>query len=214
MSEQSEPAPTARTRPGGRTAAVRQRILRATIELAAQHGVERLNYEEIARTAGVNRVTVHRNWPDRNQLLQEALAEYAADSVPLQDTGDIYTDLTDYLCSMASTGESPVGRALLQTAMYSGDEPVIRELGLRLLEQRLSSFQSLLDRAVERGDLPPVDAAFLNQMLSGPVHLHLTRARTPFTREDAQRIVRFVLAGARATADVPVPDHSGTEPTA
>jgi AcrR family transcriptional regulator len=203
MSEQPEHAVPTRARPGGRTAAVRQRVLRATIELVAQHGAERLNYEEIARTAEVNRATLHRNWPDRNELLQQALAEFSRESIPLRDTGDIVADLTDYLCAMASTGQSPVGRALLQAAMYSGDEPVIREMGLRLLDQRLPALQALLDNAVARGDIPPVDASFLNQMLSGPVHLHMTRARTPFERAAAHRIVEFVLAGARATASPP-----------
>ncbi|GAA5167684.1 MULTISPECIES: TetR/AcrR family transcriptional regulator [Amycolatopsis] len=192
-----------RARPGGRTAAVRQRILRATIELVAKHGTEHLNYEEIARTAGVNRVTLHRNWPSRNDLLRDALAEFASESIPLRDTGNLVADLTDYLCTMARTGQSTVGRALLQAAMHSGDEPVIRELGLQLLDNRLPEVQALLDRATARGEIPRVDAVFINQMLSGPVHLHLTRGRTPFERADAQRIVDFVLAGARATATEP-----------
>jgi hypothetical protein len=57
-----------------------------------------------------------------------------------------------------------------------------------------------VDTAVERGELPPVDSAFLGEMISGPVHLVLNRGLRAFTRADAERIVAVVLAGVRATA--------------
>ncbi|PRC50192.1 TetR family transcriptional regulator, partial [Mycobacterium sp. ITM-2017-0098] len=45
---------------------------------------------------------------------------------------------------------------------------------------------------------PPVDSAFLGEMISGPVHLIVNRGTRPFTRSDAERIVGVVLAGIRA----------------
>jgi hypothetical protein len=57
-----------------------------------------------------------------------------------------------------------------------------------------------VDTAVARGELPPVDSAFLGEMISGPVHLIANRGMRPVTRADVERIVRVVLAGVRAIA--------------
>ena len=70
----------------------------------------------------------------------------------------------------------------------------------RILDQRVAAMQRRVDTAVDRGELPPVDSAFLGEMISGPVHLIANRGMRRFTRTDAERIVDVVLAGIRATA--------------
>ncbi|MDQ1287234.1 MAG: hypothetical protein QG622_799 [Actinomycetota bacterium] len=200
MDGQPGASAAARSRPGGRTARVREQVLRATVEVVASRGVEGLRYDEVARTAGVNRATLHRNWPDRDELIREAILHYAEDLIPVRDTGDISADLTEFLSSMAKVSRSPVGQALMRAVTFAGEDAAIRELGLQTLDRRLDALQTRIDDAVRSGDLPPVDATFLNEMLTGPVHLHIARARRPFGPDDARRIVGVVLAGIRATA--------------
>lgn len=100
MDKRSSDRPPAR-RPGGRNARVRARILDATAELAARDGIAGFRYEEVAELAGVHRTSVYRNWPDREELVTEALLQYAEDLASIADTGDLHRDLVDYLMALA-----------------------------------------------------------------------------------------------------------------
>jgi hypothetical protein len=53
---------------------------------------------------------------------------------------------------------------------------------------------------VAQGELAPVDLSFLPELLTGPVHIHVSLGLRDFTRADAQRITDAVLAGLDATA--------------
>lgn len=189
--------PAAR-RPGGRSARVRNQILTATAELVARDGIDHFRYEDVAELAGVHKTSVYRNWPDREALVVESLIHYVEDLASIADTGDIDHDLADYLLSLANALQTPFGRTLahaLQPARHS----TIATLA-KVLELRVAAMQQRVDTAVERGELPSVDSAFLGEMISGPVHLIVDRGSRPVTRADVDRIVSVVLAGIRATA--------------
>ncbi|MFI0805384.1 TetR/AcrR family transcriptional regulator [Amycolatopsis lurida] len=100
-------------RPGGRTARVRARILAATVELIARDGVSGFRYEEVADRAGVHKTSIYRNWPERDELVIEALSRHADRQVPFADTVDLRADLVEFLLTLAGELETPVGRALL-----------------------------------------------------------------------------------------------------
>lgn len=179
------------------------------MRLIAEHGAEHLHYDEIARNAGVNRTTVHRNWPNRDDLIMEALAGFARAAITLPDSGDIAADLTEFVYALAETARTTLGRALVRALIANESSPV-REAGLQLLDERLPELQARIDRAVRQGDLPPVDATFLNELLTGPVQLRMMRRRDPFEPADARRIVEIVLTGLR---NAPGPtDRPGTPP--
>ncbi|MFW5418883.1 TetR/AcrR family transcriptional regulator [Nocardiopsis sp. CNT-189] len=187
-------------RPGGRNARVRAQILAATAELVARDGVAGFRYEEVAESAGVHKTSVYRNWPDREDLVVEALLRYAEDLASVADTGDVHRDLADFLLALAGGLETPFGRTLEQAIQPARQNPAVRQALGRILDRRVAALQRRVDAAVERGELPPVDGSFLGEMLSGPVHLIVNRGTRPFTRADAERIVGVVLAGIRATA--------------
>ncbi|GAB3442970.1 TetR/AcrR family transcriptional regulator [Streptomonospora sediminis] len=187
-------------RPGGRNARVRAQILAATTELVARDGIAGFRYEEVAELAGVHKTSVYRNWPDREELVVEALLDFAEDLASVADTGDLHRDLAEFLMDIAGGLETPFGRTL-ELAIYSaGGNPTVRQAVARILEHRVAAMRQRVDAAVERGELPPVDSSFLGEMLSGPVHLIVNRGVRAFTRADAERIVAVVLAGLRATA--------------
>lgn len=189
-------------RPGGRNALVRAQILGATAELVARDGIAGFRYEEVAELAGVHRTSVYRNWPDREDLVAEALLQHAEDLASIADTGDIHRDLVDYLVALASGLDTPFGQALVLAVQPTHENPVVRQTVARILEQRGAAMRQRVNLAVERGELPPVDSAFLGEMISGPVHLIVNRGMRRFRRADAERIVDVVLAGIRASAIV------------
>ncbi|TQM43663.1 TetR/AcrR family transcriptional regulator [Pseudonocardia cypriaca] len=190
--------PSAR-RPGGRTARVRAQILAATAELVARDGIAGFRYEEVAELAGVHKTSVYRNWPDREELVVEALLAYADDLGSVADTGDLRRDLVDFLMALAESLGRPTARALLLATQATHESPAVRRAATRILEVRAAGMGRRVDLAVDRGELPPVDRSLFGEMLSGPVHLIVNRGIRPFTRADAERIVDVVLAGIRAT---------------
>ncbi|MGV0810764.1 TetR/AcrR family transcriptional regulator [Mycolicibacterium boenickei] len=187
-------------RPGGRNARVRAQILGATVELVARDGIAGFRYEEVAELAGVHKASVYRNWPDREELVAEALLRYAEDLASIADTGDLRRDLVDYLVALAGGLDTTFGQALELAIQPTRDNAAVRQTVARILEQRGAATQRRVDLAVDRGELPPVDSAFLGEMISGPVRLIVNRGVRPFTRTDAERIVDVVLAGIRGTA--------------
>ncbi len=189
-------------RPGGRNALVRAQILGATAELVARDGIAGFRYEEVAERAGVHKTSVYRNWPDREELVAEALLQYAEDLASITDTGDIRRDLVDYLAALASGLDTPFGQALMLAVQPTHENAVVRQTVARILEERGAALRQRVHLAVDRDELPPVDSAFLGEMISGPVHLIVNRGIRPFTRPDAERIVDVVLAGIRASAVV------------
>ncbi|WP_410668035.1 TetR/AcrR family transcriptional regulator [Amycolatopsis sp. cmx-4-68] len=187
-------------RPGGRNARVRSQILAATTELVARNGVAGLRYEEIAELAGVNKNSVYRNWPDRAELVSDALLRYAEDSSPLHDSGDLRRDLVDFLMVLSERSSSSIGRALLQAGVAAPGNTDLDEAVRSVFDRRLATVRRRFDSAVEKGEIPPVDSYFVTELLSGPVYLYLIRRRDPFTREVAEKTVDVVLAGLNATA--------------
>lgn len=199
MADGTANQPSAR-RPGGRNARVRAQILGATAELVARDGIAGFRYEEVAERAGVHRASVYRNWPDREELVAEALLRYAEDLASIADTGDLHRDLVDYLLALARGLDTPFGQALDLAIRPTHENPAVRQTVARILEQRGAATQRRVDLAVDRGEVPPVDSGFLGELISGPVRLIVNRGVRPFTRADAEHIVEVVLAGIRATA--------------
>lgn len=184
-------------RPGGRNARVRAQILAATAELVARDGVAGFRYEDVADVAGVHRTSVYRHWPDREQLVVDAVLSYAEEMASVADTGDIHRDLVDFLVALADGLQTPFGRALEQ-AIRSAREQASAQALATILGRRVAALRKRVDDAVATGELPAVDSEFLGEMISGPVHLVVNRGMRPFTRADADRIVTVVLAGIRA----------------
>ena len=196
VAEPASPGSGKRGRPGGRTAVTAERLLDATVQIVAEQGVESLTYDAVAKLAGVSRATLHRKWPDRDDLIRDALMSFAEVSVSTPDTGDVRADIVELLCAMGAILETPVGRALVRSSLLDGNGPV-RRVGRHVLEDRLAAFQDRIDAAMLAGELPAVDAAFLNTMLSAPVFIHVLRSGEPLTRVFAQRIVDTVFDGVR-----------------
>jgi AcrR family transcriptional regulator len=199
MADGTANRPSAR-RPGGRNAMVRAKILGATAELVARDGIAGLRYEEVAERAGVHKTSVYRNWPDREELVADALLQYAEDLASIADTDDLRRDLVDYLVAIAKGLDTPFGQALELAIQPAHQNPAVRQTVARILEQRGVAMRRRVNLAVDRGELPPVDSVFLGEMVSGPVRLIVNRGVRRFTRTDAERIVDVVLAGIRATA--------------
>ncbi|MHA6622476.1 TetR/AcrR family transcriptional regulator [Pseudonocardia sp. DLS-67] len=196
MADPMNGAPT--RRPGGRTARVRAQVLAATVELVARDGIVGFRYEEVAEVAGVHKTSVYRNWPDREELVVEALLQYVDDFGSVADTGELRADLVSFLMILAEGLGRPTVRALELATQATDESPAVRRAATRILDERGAAMRRRVDLAIDRGELPPVDCSLLGEMITGPVRLIVNRGLRPFTHADAERIVDVVLAGIRA----------------
>lgn len=69
-------------RPGGRTARVREAVLKAAGDTLATDGFASLDLTEIARRADVGKTTVYRRWGTPGALAADLLSDMAATSSP------------------------------------------------------------------------------------------------------------------------------------
>ena len=107
--------------------------------------------------------------------------------------------------ALAGLLSTTTGRAMQRAIQSARENPEVALPVNRIFERRPANLQQVVDHAVARGELPPVDGYFLAEMLTGPVHLYVSRSLHPFTRAEAERITDVVLAGLRHTAGWPPP---------
>jgi AcrR family transcriptional regulator len=162
--------PARRGRP--RSEESRQAILRAAIDLLAESGYAALSIEGIAARSGTGKQTVYRWWPSKADVVLEALAGESDVLVPLPDTGSWPADLRAFLAASFALGRKPrvveVLRALMAQAQL--DPGFHARFRAGFLQRRREALGVLLDRAVERGELPSgVSAATVADIVFGVI---------------------------------------------
>ncbi|SCF71331.1 transcriptional regulator, TetR family [Streptomyces sp. Ncost-T6T-2b] len=80
-------------RPGGRTARVREAVLRAAGDALVEHGFDGLDLADVARRAEVGKTTVYRRWSSPAGLVADLLTDMAEQSLPRTDAGSLAEDL-------------------------------------------------------------------------------------------------------------------------
>ncbi|MCH9815895.1 MAG: TetR/AcrR family transcriptional regulator [Actinomycetia bacterium] len=187
-------------RPGGRAARVQAAILQATTELLVEVGYERLTFEDVATRAGVHKTTVWRRWSTKAALVADATRLRSEQHVPIPDTGSLQGDFQSLAREVAANIGSDIGarmgRSLVSAAATS------TELATELHEfwaHRFTLTAPIIDRAIERGELPPdADKNLLVEALIGPLWARLLLTGEEITPNIADSVATIVATGATA----------------
>jgi AcrR family transcriptional regulator len=174
-------------------------ILRAVLDLVAEHGVSGLTVDAVAARAGVGKQTIYRHWGSRARLIHAAISCMATD-VRVPDTGSLRADLVALLGQVVDfLGNSDAGRvypSLVDAAERDSELDDLRQVNTA---QRRATFEHVLRRGIERGELrDDVDLELLIDALSGPIFYRRLRSRASVTRLEVEPLVDLVLAGAAA----------------
>jgi len=193
------PEPVGTRRPGGRSARVRDAVLAATNDLLSEDGYEALRVEAVAARAGVHKTTVYRRWPSKAVLVADAARERSRRMVPVPDTGSFAGDLRALARAIAANIGSPEGarrtRTLVVAAATSTD---VAEVSLDFWAERFALTGTIVDRAVERGELPErTDSRLVIETLIGPMYVRLLLTGEPVDRAFADRVAALVAAGVQ-----------------
>lgn len=185
-------------RPGGRAERVRTAVLGAASELLDEVGYDALTFDEVARRAGVHRTTVYRRWPTKPELVSDAVGLQASEHVPIPDTGTLAGDLRELGRAVVANITSEVGARRSRSivgAASSSDE--LSQQVYALMRNRLQMSVPIVERAIERGELPPgIEPRRLLDPIVGTVWFRLLLTGEPTTSDDLDTIVAMVVAGA------------------
>ena len=188
-------------RPGGRTARNRAAIFDATLVELALHGFAELSFDSIAARAGVHKTTIYRRWRTRDQLVAAAFMDTAERRLEVADTGDIDRDARALARSVASTLAQPVVAAAVRATLSLSSPEIRGEIARRFWGSRQAAVGPLIERAVERGQLPPgTDPAQLISAIAAPLYFRLLLSGEPLTRAAADTAAAAALSAARAGA--------------
>lgn len=185
-------------RPGGRAERVRTAVLEAAGELLNEVGYDKMTVEDVAARAGVHKTTVYRRWPTKADLTADAAALHSADAVPIPDTGSLLEDLRmlarEVVANIGTDAGSRRSRSIAAAAAASDE---LAEAMHGFWAHRLALSAKVVERAVERGDLPPTtDANLIIETIIGPLWVRLLLTGEPITEQLADQVVDLVIAGA------------------
>jgi AcrR family transcriptional regulator len=154
------------TRPGGRSARVRDAVHRAAIELLIE-GETDAAIPRIAERAGVNPTSVYRRWGSRENVLLHAAVTRLRERSPMPDTGSLRGDLLTWATSVEQALNEPDGRILLRALMATMSTP---DRPTEHLRDRGDDLQAMLDAASARGERTPTVDEVLDYVLA-PLYL-------------------------------------------
>ncbi|MCI3934950.1 TetR-like C-terminal domain-containing protein [Streptomyces sp. AN091965] len=201
------PAPGT-VRPGGRTARVREAVLRAAGDALAADGFDALDLTEIASRAGVGKTTVYRRWGTPGALAADLLADMAEQSLRRADTGSLDGDLGANARLVVKTLTDP-RQGRLFTALIAAslcDDQAAQALH-RFYEVRIEEWSGCVRDAIARGELPAgTDPHAVVAAVSAPLYYALLNRGRTVTEADADAAARAAATAARAGVWAPSPE--------
>jgi AcrR family transcriptional regulator len=169
-------------------------VLGVTTELLLERGFAGASVDEITRRSGVAKTTIYRHWPTRGDLLRDACSSIGT-PLEVPDTGSFEGDVTALMMSLAHLLRSEKWTSVLPSVIDAAErDPDIAAVYSRLQEGYSAPLQSIIQRAMQKGELPKTtDAALLVAALTGPLFYRRWFSREPLTNAFAKQIVRLVF---------------------
>lgn len=148
----------------------REVVLDATVELVGDIGFDNVTIEAVSERCGVARSTIYRHWPDKMDLLVQAIKNRLV-AYPETDTGSVRTDIGAFLSNLAAWLETRdgvvVALSLLSAAHRDESVGVVQRQATRTLRDNLVA---IIERGIQRGELPvDIDSTEAANELAGPL---------------------------------------------
>ncbi|MBD2831588.1 MULTISPECIES: TetR/AcrR family transcriptional regulator [Streptomyces] len=187
-------------RPGGRTARVRESVLRAAGDALVEQGFDGLDLADVARRAEVGKTTVYRRWSTTAGLVADLLTDMAEQSEPRSDTGSLDEDLRAnarlVVRTLTDARQGPLFAAVVAAATC--DRRTAEALH-RFYAVRIEEWAGCVDAAAGRGELPPgTDAREVIRAVSAPLYYRLLASGDPLDETVADRAAAAAAVAARA----------------
>jgi AcrR family transcriptional regulator len=195
-------AKTAPRRGRARSEKTRRAILAAASELLLEHGLSAISMDAVAERAGASKATIYRWWPSKELLALDALlSQWETDT---RDTGSLAGDLLALIRPwVRRLADRPYGRVIAALLTRAQSDPgFAAAYRARFVEPRRDEGRLILDRAIERDEIPAgtdIEAAL--DLLYGPIYHRMLHGHSALTDQFARTIVGYVVAGVSRPAE-------------
>lgn len=172
----------------------RTTVLGVTAELLFERGFAGVSVDEIVRRSGVAKTTIYRHWPTRADLLRDACSTIGT-PLDVPDTGSFEADVTALITNFVHLLRTAKWTSVLPSVIDAAErDPDIAAMYSRLQEGYSAPLQTVIERAVQKGELSKTtDAALLIAAVIGPLFYRRWFSREPLTDAFAKQIVRRVI---------------------
>lgn len=164
---------------------VDEAILTAALELLAECGYSRLTVEGVALRAGVAKTSLYRRWSTKESLILDAVVTVGfAERPEVPDTGSLHRDMASYLDAWTRFRRTQAwaSEILAHAELKQG-------LRQRLGDGLTAGHRTIIERAVDRGELPPhTDVELLATLPMALIHQHFVLTGKPADEDLATRI--------------------------
>ncbi|WP_299484715.1 TetR/AcrR family transcriptional regulator [Acaryochloris sp. IP29b_bin.137] len=146
-----------------------QAMLKATIELLAEVGFEKMSIDAIATRAGVGKTTIYRRYANKNELVADAI-ESVREEIHLPDTGHLWSDIDVLIENAAKITLTPPGQQAVAMIISSAssNSGFAQVYWKKYLQPRKQAFASVIERAKARQEVAnDVDAGLVFDTMSG-----------------------------------------------
>jgi AcrR family transcriptional regulator len=185
----------ARGRP--RSAQADEAILRATVELLAETGLEGTTTQAIADRAHVARATIYLRWPTREALIDAAL-RHAIGRAPYPLSEAIEADIRRGAEQSQAILSQPLFVSVLPVLVREFLTPDRAGATFDALFPHRKRFAEEYDRlAVGQGFRDDIDGEAVADLLIGSMLARLLATASPPTASDRDRVVDVILRGLR-----------------
>jgi AcrR family transcriptional regulator len=174
---------------------IHEAILDATLDLLREVGFSGLAIESVATRAGVGKATIYRRWTSKVPLVIEAMQRIP--EIPTPDTGSLSGDLTALLRSSIDVLRStPLAHVLPSLVGERNRDEELSDALDAFVAERRRPLLGILERAVERAELPPAaDLELGVDLILGPFVVRLFFTAGPVDPALVQPIVEAVIRG-------------------
>lgn len=180
-----------------RSEEARSAILNSTLELLEEVGFSDLKIEAVAARAGVGKTTIYRWWPSKAVLVADAFMSSVIRETRFPDTGSVREDLRAQMQRLAGIFRGQRGR-ILRSLVGGGqsDPELIAAFRNRWLIPRRAEAFGILQRAIDRGQLPPeLDRNLLLDTLYGPLYFRMLVGHGPLSAAFVDGVCDAVMDG-------------------
>lgn len=165
----------------------------------ARWGIDRFDVGAMAHRHCLDVDAINRRWPDPEQLILDALAQWPADGVAPPDTGSLRTDLRELAVRMATIVTSEIGRKLHGGHLIGDAYMPSVDVRRSAWRTRAASLAVVFERAGERGEIrEDIEYVTALELLFAPINMRALYTGEPLDDAYCQTVADLVCRAITA----------------
>jgi AcrR family transcriptional regulator len=175
-------------------------LTHAFFEEWARVGYAALSLERVAKNAGAGKAALYRRWSSKVVMASDLLSRVGLTLFELPDTGSLQADLLAFLLALRVVLKHRVTqRVTVDLLAEIGREPALEAAIRPFQEARRKRVKTLIDRAIERGEVPKsIDRETAADLMVSALYWRLVVTGGRSTRQHLETLARMTAAAISA----------------